>query len=425
MIARNEPVSTSVASFSGSRLTGLDVVRSIAMLSGILLHAALAYMRTPLSVFLWPVYEDGATSIICDVIYWGVHAIRLPTFFFLSGFFAEHIFQSRGAADFLRHRIDRLVIPYAVSAVTILPLTLAIWVLGWIVTGRCSIEQAMTPFVPFEPEIQANYFNPGHLWFLIDLTVMNLAYWFIRQELPSGQPAAQPHWNWLRGPVLTPALLAIPVAMLLWGNTSQFTEFHYSFLPDASRLLYFSLFFAIGAVVFRRREEFCRAVRRPALHLVFATVFIMGVLLCIEQEVGSKSGLWGRMCLSWCVALAAWNFIFGVMGFAINRGSSDSPRFRYLADSAYWMYLIHFPIVGLAHIALHGAPLWPEAKMLASFSVAVVVGLLSYSVFVRYTVIGVFLHGRRERPIGRNPSFPSSELDHMEAGSISSSRTAA
>lgn len=410
--------------FSGGRLAGLDAVRGVAMLSGILLHSAVAYMRTPMPHLLWPVAGEE-TSTVCDVIFWGLHAIRLPTFFFLSGFLAEYIFQSRGPEKFLKHRILRLVIPYAVGQITILPLTFAVWVLGWLVTGRCSIEQIITPFVPFESEIQANYFNPGHLWFLSDLIVMNFAFWIIRQELPSDRPTSRLILNWLSYPILTPALLAMPVAQLLWGKTAPVIEFNNSFLPDAPRLLYYSIFFSVGVGVFRRREKFCRAARRPVIHLACAMTFVIGMLLFVEAEATGTGGIWSRLCFSWCVALAAWYFIFGVMGLAITRGPGDNPRFRYLADSAYWMYLVHLPIVGLAQIALRQVAMRPEAKMLLTFGVSILVGLGSYQVFVRHTVIGLCLHGHRPRPVELTSSPSLAALNNEVSEPMSRERSAA
>ena len=399
--------------FPGGRLDGLDALRGIAMLSGLLLHAAVAYMPTRMPHLLWPVFDDQ-TSILCDVVFWGLHAFRLPTFFFLSGFFAEYMYQSRGPQKFLEHRIKRLIIPYAASVTTILPLTLGIWLLGWFTIGRCSIDPTAFPFVSLDSDLQANFFNPGHLWFLYDLIVMSVSFWYLRQEWPSHQRASQSQFDWLAGPVLTPAFLAMPASMILWASPAPVTEFNNSFLPDAGRLVYFSIFFTVGVVAFRRREEFFQALRLPGIHLAISMACVAGMFLFLKGEINGTGNLLTRLCFSWCVGLSAWFFIFGAMGVVVRCGQFNAPSLRFLADSSYWMYLIHLPLVGLTHIALREMPLPPEAKMLLTFAIAVAVGLGSYAVFVRYTFIGTCLHGHRRRAA----EVTSSSDDESKAAAI-------
>lgn len=388
---------SAIKTFPGGRLDGLDALRSIAMLCGVLLHATVAYLPTRMPHLTWPIFDDTA-SPLCDVVFWGLHTFRLPTFFFLSGFFAEYLLQSRGPKKFLEQRVQRLVIPYAVGVCTILPLTLCIWTMGWLISGRCTLEQATTLFVPFEPELQANFFSLGHLWFLYDLIIMSASFLILRQEWPSNQRMPTLQLDWLNGPIRTPVLLALPVSMILWGDPSPVTEFHNSILPNSARILYFSIFFTVGVAAFRRRDEFFRTTRLPIVHLAISISCIATMFWFLPAQVSGEGGLLARMCFAWCVGLSAWFFIFGAMGVVVRCGQFNAPSLRFLADSSYWMYLIHLPLVGLTHIALHETPLPPEAKMLLTFAIAVAIGLGSYAVFVRYTFIGTCLHGHRRRP---------------------------
>lgn len=391
--------------FPAGRLAGLDTLRGGAMLLGILLHASMAYMPTRIGHMLWPVMDEP-TSWICDVIYWGSHTFRLPLFFFLSGFFAEQVYQARGVRAFVEQRVRRLAVPYAVGLVTILPLVFVVWSTGWIIAGRCSLEQILNPLVPFDPELQANYFNPAHLWFLIDLMVFSAAYLGMRLEWPGEASLEHSQRLWRHHPWRTPLLLSAPAAMLLWGNSAPVTEFHNSFLPEASRLLYYGLYFSVGTQAYRNRDAFYVATRRWATYLFGAVSAVTVSLLLVKSEVAGTAGLWHRGLFAWSVALTAWLTILGSLGAVIRHVRGDWPQVRYLADSSYWMFLIHFPIVGLAHIALRPLAWEPEFKMLASFSITVFVGFGSYRVFVRHSVIGDFLHGRRDRSVMPGPISP-------------------
>lgn len=409
-MATNQASDGTTPGFPSGRLAGLDALRGGAMLLGILLHAAMAYMPTRIPHMLWPVLDDQ-TSWSCDVIYWGAHTFRLPLFFFLSGFLTEQLFQARGARAFLDQRIRRLAIPYAVSLGTVLPLTFAVWTMGWIIAGRCTLEEALNPLIPFEPDLEANYFNPAHLWFLIDLMIFNGIYFLKRQESPEAANTEQNGRVWRMGAWWTPLVLAAPAAMLLWGSTSPVTEFHNSFLPNSERLLYYGLYFSVGTMAYRTRDVFFGAIQSSKRHLLGASLAIAISLVFLEPVVAGTSGLWSRCAFSWSVALAAWFSILGLMGTVLKHVRGDNAQLRYIADSSYWMFLIHFPLVGLTHIALRPIDWVPELKMLTAFGVTVLMGLGSYHVFVRYTVLGWYLHGRRERrPV------PRVEHDAAQAG---------
>ena len=145
-----------------SRLVALDVVRAAAALLGVVLHAAVAYMPSRIPGLVWPVH-DAQPHPAFDIIFWSVHAFRIPLFFVISGFFAEMQYNARGVREFIAQRRRRIALPYYLGAVTILPLTLIIWNWGWYLTGRCTLEQMWTPFVPYEPELQEHYFGSAHL----------------------------------------------------------------------------------------------------------------------------------------------------------------------------------------------------------------------------------------------------------------------
>ena len=60
-------------------------------------------------------------------------------------------------------------------------------------------------------------------------------------------------------------------------------------------------------------------------------------------------------------------------------------------------YLCHLPIVGLLQVDLWAVPAPALVKFLTVVMATQVLGLASYHVMVRYTDVGVWLHGRRNR----------------------------
>ena len=69
------------------RYHGLDALRGIAMLLGIVIHSAMPYI--PNVGEFWP--SDASSSELINTIFQFIHIWRMPLFFILSGFFANLI----------------------------------------------------------------------------------------------------------------------------------------------------------------------------------------------------------------------------------------------------------------------------------------------------------------------------------------------
>jgi len=69
----------------------------------------------------------------------------------------------------------------------------------------------------------------------------------------------------------------------------------------------------------------------------------------------------------------------------------------YLAQSSYWVYLVHFPATIAFGALLYEVPLPALAKMAINIAACTVFSLLTYHLFVRSTPLGMLLNGRRHR----------------------------
>lgn len=108
---------------TNGRRHDLDALRSFAMLLGIALHAALAYIGAG-----W-VVSDERSSAGLGVLVPAIHGFRMPLFFLLSGFFSAMLWRRRGLGQLLSQRARRILLPLLLGCVTIVP---AMWaVTGW------------------------------------------------------------------------------------------------------------------------------------------------------------------------------------------------------------------------------------------------------------------------------------------------------
>ena len=246
---------------SDERIAALDGLRAGAMLLGVCLHASVSYMSGHMPGLLWVVH-DGASHRGFDIFFWWLHAFRLPLFFFLAGFFTALVEATRGQGELLAHRVRRLLVPFLIGCLVILPISFYIWAAGWLVSGHCTVKEILA--IKFRPVIQGELYGPLHLWFLEDLFLLTLASCVYRWLFPH-QPEALARdalalanaSGWGRKMSL-PLLLSVPTILVLAAHLQPVVAHHNSFIPDFWRLLYYGVFFAAGAAAYPRRRDLPR-----------------------------------------------------------------------------------------------------------------------------------------------------------------------
>jgi peptidoglycan/LPS O-acetylase OafA/YrhL len=101
-------------------------------------------------------------------------------------------------------------------------------------------------------------------------------------------------------------------------------------------------------------------------------------------------------------ALIMWLLVFGTLGAFQDRCHAQSKTWRYIADSSYWVYLVHLPVVPFIQVWMRDWPLPSFVKLALQLFMASVLLFGSYHVLVRPTWVGKLLNGRRY-PILRIP----------------------
>ena len=90
-----------------------------------------------------------------------------------------------------------------------------------------------------------------------------------------------------------------------------------------------------------------------------------------------------------------WSLVFLTIGVFHRLCQRPNAFVRYVADSSYWMYLIHLPVVVWLQVAVAELPLHWSLKLAFICATTVAFSLLTYDFFVRPTFIGLVLNGRR------------------------------
>lgn len=126
-----------VATPTEQRRHDLDALRAIAMLLGIVLHAALAFAPIP-----WTV-SDSQQSEWFVVLFSAIHGFRMPLFFLISGFFTAMLWRKRGLGGLIKQRSLRIALPLFLGCLTIVP---AMWMVSSFVSRPTTADPSTTVF---------------------------------------------------------------------------------------------------------------------------------------------------------------------------------------------------------------------------------------------------------------------------------------
>ena len=390
----------------GPRYHGLDALRGVTMILVVVLHAGLAYAVVPIPNLIWAVHDPAAHPAF-DVLCWWTLGISSP-FYLMSGFFAAELSQARGLRAFLVNRSKRILGPLVVAGLTVLPVTFFVWVAGWLVSGQCTPREILR--MKFHTKgYQRNLYGPAHLWSLEYLALMLAAYmtWLgLRRLLLRRSTEPVPVPGWLHR-VLTspwkPLLLAVPTTLILWAGhrhvgLDAIMDRANSFVPEPFRLLHNLVFFGVGISLHRLHDDLDSLSKLGWTYLaVSVPVFACRALLVQQDLVRPLDGPTVLALAAWG-ALFTWLITFGLLGLTLGRLNRPQPALSYLADSSYWVYLCHLPIIGLLQVDLFPVRAPATVKFSIVLTVTMAICLASYHVMVRHTFLGLWLHGRRERP---------------------------
>jgi peptidoglycan/LPS O-acetylase OafA/YrhL len=357
----------------------MDALRASTMLLLVPVHAA-----SVLSVNGHP----GAWAV---AIYWAIHVFRLPLFFAMSGFFLTLLLSRKGLRSTAQNRTLRIVVPLVVGLIVLIPLmTLASQATETVIAG----DGRMTHGNPMN-------FEPSFLWFLWYLLILDgvaIALYLVAPALlrragrVMNAAIAHPPWGIL--------LLAVPTALALWPQESWTAAPQPTTLvPDPSALVYYTLFFGLGATLCAHRHIVETASRNAWRWVACAAVATVpaAVLFTLHNSpaYSARPVVHGVALLIY--ATATWSSLLALVGLANRYLNRPRPAVRYLADSSYWIYLSHMPAMVLI-VALVTATSLGTATQFGIVTIcALAVSLITYPLFVRYTVIGRVLNGRRDR----------------------------
>ena len=351
------------------RYHGLDLLRGIAMMLGLLIHASLAYNFDPGQIPGW----------IKSINAW-IHLWRMPLFFILAGFFGCMILLRRGARGYLQDRLLRVGMTLLLFASIYDPLNRLIYDL---------------PNPPFGLQL-------GHLWFLYYLmgvcAVAAGVAWVMSQSGLIQTAANVLAWpakrSWSLSLYLIPLITLTPFARPvrgLWAITPEaFGDFH--LLP----FLYYCLWFVMGAALYWHRQTLSTLRHWGMItgSFVLAVLTMSGITYAqLSPNVFEAQRYnWAIYCSA--VSSAAWCLFF--IGLCHRLVNKENRAVSWFVELSYPIYLLHvLPSVILGGVFLElgwsaGLAFWPT--VLGAFIYSVV----AYYILIKFTPLDWLLAGPKK-----------------------------
>lgn len=386
-----------MTSGDGNRLYALDNLRAAMMWLGIVLHVAVIHMA---GAQLLP-WRDNQTTPAADLLVAFIHAFRMPVFFILAGFFVAMLMAQRGLAATVRHRLRRLALPFALFWP---PLFAACAVLALLFMHRMARGTWGLDFTlaPADGTAHADL-NTLHLWFLWLLLWLSLFTPLVQAVLQRAAPAAAPAMGrWLATLARTPwgvALLSAALASIGLQYGAGLVSPGNAFLPPWMEWAHNGLFYVVGLALYAHQQRLlAHYVRRWPWYAAAGLVCFLASGVVLEQvpaDARNALPMDMRWAFSFAYNAAAWCWSLALIGVFTAHLGRPSRAMRYLADSSYWVYLVHMPMTIGFGALLFGLP-WPAGvKMLLNISATTALSLASYHWLVRSTAVGTLLNGKR------------------------------
>ena len=328
-----------------TRNAALDRTRTFLTLVVLLHHAVIPYTYYG--------HTDPKSWIGFDCVVLATDSFFMAMFFFLSGLFVWPSLARKSPQVFLRDRLLRLGLPFAIAALTIIPI------------AYYAIELRQHPDVSFAAfwwkTVTVGPWPSGPIWFVWVLLAFDLtASLLYRLSSRLLDPINRMSLRGYDRPAEFYLFLAAVTAVLyvparVYFGPSEWFEFG-PFSVQASRVLLYAAYFFIGAGV--GAAHFNRGVLSADGRLaksgwgwVIATLVpycLMWVLIYIKRGILGNPPVLPRWYeASYGVFFVAFSaaILFAILAFFLRFRQSGWSILDPMQNDAYGMFLVHYPIV--------------------------------------------------------------------------------
>ena len=260
----------------------------------------------------------------------------------------------------------------------------------WLLSPKFVVAMPLDP----SPQSLLTGMTFNYLWFLMFLCWLAVGFAAVAALATRLGLPAPPSWL-----VTSPAALlwTVPLTLVPQVFMGLFApgfgpDTSAGLLPQPHLLAYYAVFFGYGALLFLAEHRSSNDVESVGRR--WLVPLLISLLICFPVGLATiqfpAAGALPQVLYAWLMSFAAIGFFRWLV-------PAESRTWRYLSDSAYWLYLAHMPVVILLQQYSRGWPLSGTLKFLLVTTLATAILLVSYQLLVRHTPLGLLLNGPRPR----------------------------
>ncbi|MFG1665597.1 acyltransferase [Streptomyces sp. Y7] len=375
------------------RRTELDALRVCVVLGLVFFHSALVF--SPDDDF----YVKNTRTTEAVTVFVGLGVVwAMPMLFLVAGLGSRYSIRRRGASRFARERLLRLGVPLVLATLLMCPLPQWLRLRAadpgydesygrfWLRFLTVRPDAADFPFV-----VDGEYFETGHLWFVVLLLTFSLLL------APVAAPLAERAQRMGRAVERRPALLLLPTLPLAALNAFLGMEEGFAGWNRWAYLVFFLFGYALADDGRVRAALRRLAVPTGPAGLVLFAGTAPGFMALDDPFTGSGPFALVTRAL---FGAAGWCWVVAILGL-LDRPREARPPTRamaYLGTAALPVYVLHQPVVVALAYGVVGwpAPIVVEYAVIVAGSLAVIAVL--YEGVVRRTRLTRLLFGMRPDP---------------------------
>jgi glucan biosynthesis protein C len=378
-VSNKEKVSiSSIEEPTSVRFHGLDLLRAMAMLMGLIFHAPMLYYI--------PIMADGFQDFgvssatmppmeawLSATVYW-LHSWRMTVFFMISGFFTALVISRHTPKEFIKDKFIKLAVTMLIFAA-----------LFDMLDGR------------FDAKLE-------HMWFLYYLFLFSCITWvFIQLKPPSRQAEVNQNQTKAIAKFLIIALVLVclrPICDLIDGGHVGVAS-HYHTIKLGG-FLYFLSWFITGAWLYKNRFLLISANSKVLTFLcLLAAVSIFYILL------PNLSGIWGygavdaetkakaiQISLLKGLNAVLWGVFFTL--FTHQAIKKSNKLLEWLVTLSFPIYIFHLVPCMVLSAILIGMGLPQFQVLIGAVIGAFIVSVVLYYLFIKFTPLSWIILGYKK-----------------------------
>jgi glucan biosynthesis protein C len=195
------------------------------------------------------------------------------------------------------------------------------------------------------------------------------------------------------GYVLTVIVLLLYLTLI--SGPDLFIPVSTSVFPPLYIPTFYFLFFMAGYYLYLHRMLLSRLSNIGWVLLLSGILLFCGLFYYVHRlqdlSVGEKAISSFILVLEICLLVA------GFIGVFLHYFKRELFVWRYISDASYWMYLVHMFLVAALQVLFIYSDVAGWLRFPLVLGVTFFISMLTYGVFIRYSIIGRYLHGARKR----------------------------